>query len=104
MCSLPGLGGKKVPSNGHGHMIKMATQKRLKKFFSRTEQAMILKLGMWHRVLKYYQIPSNDYPRLIFDQPFYTKVKFGSIYFGMGKHLNRDFSETIAVYDVKVGM
>ena len=34
---------------------------------SRTDKPMILKLGMQHWVLKYYQIPQNDYPRLTFD-------------------------------------
>ena len=35
--------------------------------FSRTEQSMILKLGMQHRVFEYYQIPSNDDLSLTFD-------------------------------------
>ena len=38
--------------------------KTFKIFFSRTEQPVILKLGMQHRVLEYYQIPSNDDPGL----------------------------------------
>ena len=53
-------------------MTKMAAMsiiwlKPLKIFFSRTKQPLILKLGMQHWVLKYYQIPSNDDPRLTFD-------------------------------------
>ena len=34
---------------------------------------MTLKLGMQHRVLEYYQVCSNDDPRLT----FYSKVKCG---------------------------
>ena len=62
------VGVTKVPSNGHGHMTKMAAMpiygKNLKIVFSRTEQPMILKFGMRHRVLECYQIPSNDDPGL----------------------------------------
>ena len=58
------VGGTKYPSNGHGFMTKMAAMpilvKPLKIFFSRTEQPMILSLGLQHHVLEYYQIPSND--------------------------------------------
>ena len=43
------------------------TVKTYKIVFSRTEQPMVLKLSMQHLVLKYYQIPSNDGPRLTFD-------------------------------------
>ena len=39
------------------------------------DQSMILKLGMQHWVLKYYQNPSNYYSRFTFDL-FYRKVKF----------------------------
>ena len=45
----------KVPSNGYGHMTKMAAMPIYGK---------ILKLGMQHRVLEYYQTPSNDDPGL----------------------------------------
>ena len=53
---------------------------------------MILKLGVQHRVIEYYQIPSNDDPMLTFDlffyakvtfDLFYTKVNFGSLYIYM---------------------
>ena len=64
------VGGTKIPSSGHGHMTKMTAMpiygKNLKKiFFSGTKKPMTLKLGKQHRVLKYYQIPSNDDPGLI---------------------------------------
>ena len=62
-------GGTKVCSNGPSHMTKMAAMpiygKNLKKiFFSGTKRLMTLKLGMQHRVLKYYQVCSNDGPGL----------------------------------------
>ena len=58
--------GTKVCSNGLGHMTNMAAMpiycKNLKKiFFSGTKRPRILKLGMQHRVLEYYQVCSNDY-------------------------------------------
>ena len=34
---------------------------------------------------------------------FYSKVKFGPLCFCRGKDKKMDFSETIAVYDIKVG-
>ena len=53
-----------VCSNGPGHMTKLAAMpiygKNLRNFFSGTKRPMTLKLGMQHRVLKYYQICSND--------------------------------------------
>ena len=50
-------------------MTKMATMsiygRNLKKiFFSETKRLMTLKLGMQHRVLKYYQVYSNNDPGL----------------------------------------
>ena len=67
--------GTKVWSNGPGHMTKIAAMsiygKTLKKIFSGTKRAMILKLGMQHRklgmqhrVLGYYKVCSNDDPGL----------------------------------------
>ena len=54
--------GNKSSFKCRGHMTKMAMPiygKNLKKiFFSRTEQPMILKLGMQHQLLEHYQIPS----------------------------------------------
>ena len=65
----PWDGGTKVCSNDPGHMTKMATMpiygKNLKKiFFSRTKRLMTLKLGLQHRVFKYYKVCSNDDPVL----------------------------------------
>ena len=56
--------------------------KTLKIVFSRTEQPMILKIGMQHRVLEYYQIPSNDESRLTVD------VNFVSLCICMEKCIN----------------
>ena len=64
----PWDGGTKVCSNGPGHMTKMAAMpiyvKNIKKIFSGTKRPMTLKVGMQHRVLKYYQVCSNDDPEL----------------------------------------
>ena len=38
--------------------------KNLKLFFSGTKRQMTLKLGTWHWLLKYYQLCSNDDPKL----------------------------------------
>ena len=58
-------GGTKICSTGSGHMTKMAAMFIYGKnhktiFFSGTKRPMTLKLGMHHRVLKYYQVCSND--------------------------------------------
>ena len=45
---------------------------------------MTLILGMQHWVLKYYQVCSNDDPGLTLTY-FYGKVKFGPLYFCVGK-------------------
>ena len=55
----------KICSTVPGHMAKMASRliygKRMeKKSFFGTKKPMILKLGMQLRVLKYYQISSNE--------------------------------------------
>ena len=56
--------GMKVCSNGLGHITNMAAMSiynnNLKKKFSGTKQPMTLKVGMQHRVFKYYQVCSND--------------------------------------------
>ena len=64
----------KICSNGPGHITKMAAKpiygkKALKVFFFRTEWPRSLKLGKQHWALEYYQVCSNDDPRLTFD-PF----------------------------------
>ena len=63
---------------------------------------MTLKLGMHHRVLKFYDVCSNDDPELTL-----TFLRQGQIWSLMvlygekGKTIN--FSESIIVYDVKFG-
>ena len=57
--------GNESCSNGPGHMTNMAAMpiygKNLKtKIFSGTKQLMTLKVCMQHRILKYYQVCSND--------------------------------------------
>ena len=78
----------KVYSNALGHMTKMATmpicgKNNEKFFFSGTKRSMTLKVCMQHRVLEYYQI----YSKMILGDLdlFYSKVKFGPLYFYMGK-------------------
>ena len=57
---------------------------------------MTLKVDMLHRVLEYYQDCSNDAPVLT--------VTFGPLCFCMGKSKKKiDSSESIEVYDIKVG-
>ena len=60
---------------------------------------MTLKLGMQHRVLEYYQVYSNDAPGLTLT---YFTAKFPMLLYGK-KVKTTDFSETIVVYDIKVG-
>ena len=76
--------------------------KILKSFLSGTEQPMILKVGMQHRVLKYYQIPSNDDPglTLTYFTAMSNLVPYASVW---GKGKTMIFSETIVVYDINVG-
>ena len=63
---------------------------------------MTLKLGMQHRVLEYYQICSNDCPGLTLTY-FMARSILVPCAFILEKGKTMDFSETIAVYDVKVG-
>ena len=95
-----------MPSNGHGNMTKMAPMpiygKNLKKiFFSGTKRPMTLKLGKQHRVLNYYQIPSNDDPRLTLTY-FTARSILVPYAFVWEKGKTMDFSETIVVYDLKL--
>ena len=64
---------------------------------------MTLKLGMQHLVLKYYQVCSNDDPGLTLTN--FTARSNWSLMICMGKRQNNGYgiSETIVVYDVKVG-
>ena len=97
----PWDGGTKVCLNGPGHMTKMATMpiygKRLKK-----SSPMALKLGsMQHRLLKYYQVCSNDYPGLTLTY-FTARSNLVPYAFVWEKGKTMDFSETIVVYDSKL--
>ena len=63
---------------------------------------MTLKLGVQHRVLEYYQIFSNDGPGLILT---YFTARSNLVPYALvwEKGKTMDFSETIVVYDIKVG-
>ena len=63
---------------------------------------MTLKLGMQHRVLEYYQICSNDDLELTFTY-FTARSNLVPYAFIWEKDKTMDFSETIVVYDVKIG-
>ena len=88
-------------------MTKLAAMpiydKNLKKiFFSGTKRLMTLKLGMQHRVLKYYQVYLNDYPglTLIYFTARSNVVPYAFVW-EKGKAMY--FSETIVVCCIKVG-
>ena len=63
---------------------------------------MILKLDMQHQVLEYFQIPSNDDPRLTY---FFTQrsILVPNAFVWENAYM-ADYSETIQVYDIKVGI
>ena len=63
---------------------------------------MPLKLGKKHRVHEYYQVCSNDDPGLTLTY-IMARSKLLSYAFVWEKGKIMDFSETIVVYDVKVG-
>ena len=63
---------------------------------------MTLKLGTQHRVLEYYQIYSNDGTLLTLTY-FTERSNLVPYAFVWEKGKTMGFSETIAVYDVKVG-
>ena len=62
---------------------------------------MTLKPGMQHRVLKYYQVCSNDDPGLIMT---YSTARSNLVHYAfvLEKGKTMDFSETIVVYDLKL--
>ena len=62
---------------------------------------MTLKLGMYHRVLEYYQVCSNDYPRLTLTY-FMARSNLVPYAFVWEKGKTMDFSETNVVYDLKL--
>ena len=63
---------------------------------------MTLKVGMQHRVLEYFQICSNDDPELTLTF-FMARSNLIPYAFVWEKGKIMDFSETIVVYDIKVG-
>ena len=63
---------------------------------------MTLKLGMQHRVHKYYQVCSNVDPGLTLIY-FMARSNLLPYAFVWEKGKTMDISETIVVYDVKVG-
>ena len=63
---------------------------------------MTLKLGMQHWVFEYYQVCSNDDPDLTMTY-FTARSNLVSYAFVWEKGKTMDFSETIVVYDIKVG-
>ena len=62
---------------------------------------MTLKLGMQHRVLKYYQVYSNGNTGLTLTY-FMAKSNLEPYAFVWEKGKTMDFSETIVVYDLKL--
>ena len=65
---------------------------------------MILKLGMQHRVLKCYHIPSNDDPMMTFDL-FTQRATLFPYAFVWESGLNSGLlRETIEFYDMKAGI
>ena len=87
--------GMKVYSNGPGHMIKMATIPII--YGKMLKRPMILKLGMQHRVLEYYQVCSNDDPGLTMTY-FTARSNLVPYAFVWEKSKTMDFSETVVVY------
>ena len=63
---------------------------------------MTLKVCMQHRVLGYYQVFSNDGPGLTLTY-FTARSNLVPYAFEWEKVKTMDFSETIVVYDIKVG-
>ena len=63
---------------------------------------MILKVGVQHRVLEYYQVCSNDDLGLTLTY-FTARSNLVPFAFVWDTGNIMDFSETIAVYDIKVG-
>ena len=76
--------------------------KPFKIFFSETERPMTLNVDMKHRILEYYQVYSNDAPGLTLTY-FTARSNLVPYAFVWKKVKTMDFSETIVVYDIKVG-
>ena len=63
---------------------------------------MTLKLGMLHWVIEYFPVYSNDDPGLTLTY-FTARSNLVPCAFVWEKGKTMDFSETIVVYDIKVG-
>ena len=63
---------------------------------------MTLKLGVQHRVLKYYQVCSNDDHGMTLTY-FTARSNLVPYAFVLKKGKTMDFSETIVVSDIKIG-
>ena len=73
----------------------------VKIFFYGTKRPMTLKLGMHHRMLKYYQVCSND--NLGWTWPILWQGQIWSLMLLYGKKIKQwILSETIVVYDLKL--
>ena len=75
--------------------------KVLKTFFSGTKRLIILKLVKHHRVLEYYQVCSNDDPGLTL---IYFTARSNLVPYAFVLEKGKDFSETVVVCDVRVGI
>ena len=77
-------------------------KKNLKIFFSGTKTPMALKVGMQHLALEYYQICSNEDPGMTLT---YCTIRSNLVPYAFiwEKCKTMDFSETIIVFDIKVG-
>ena len=87
-------------------MTKMATMpiygKNMKNSSLEPKGLMTLKVCMQHWVLEFYQICSNDDPGLTLTY-FTARSNLVPYAFVWEKVKTMDFSETIVVYDIKVG-
>ena len=66
------------------------------------QKADYLESGMQHRVLEYYQVCSNDDPGMTLTY-FTTRSNLVPYAFVLEKGKTMDFSETIVVFDIKIG-
>ena len=71
-------------------------------FFSRTGRTIFTKLGMWHRGLQPIIVYSNDDPLVTLNY-LTARSNLVTYAFPWEKVKTVDFSETIAVCDLKVG-
>ena len=69
-----------------------------------TDWPILLKLGIQHRARVYYQVCSNDDPRLTFDLFPQRSTLLSYLCSLYGKRKMVDYSETIEVYGIKVGI